>query len=64
MDDLPVVTVVIEPEDLDLGKYVKIGEEHTRTLEMKPGYLYVKTRYAPRMQSKTKRRQLKTGSGW
>ena len=41
MDDLPVVTVVIEPEDLDLGKYVKIGEEHTRTLEMKPGYLYV-----------------------
>ena len=41
MDDLPVVTVIIEPENLDLDKYVKIGEEHTRTLEMKPGYLYV-----------------------
>ena len=47
MDDLPVVTVVIEPEDLDLGKYVKIGEEHTRTLEMKPGYLYVKDTVRP-----------------
>ena len=42
MDNLPVVTVVIEPENVDLSRYVKIGEEHTRTLEMKPGYLYVK----------------------
>ena len=41
MDNLPVVTVVIEPENVDLSRYVKIGEEHTRTLEMKPGYLYV-----------------------
>lgn len=47
MDDLPVVTVVIEPEDLDPGKYVKIGEEHTGTLEMKPGYLYVKDTVRP-----------------
>ena len=47
MDDLPVVTVIIEPENLDLDKYVKIGEEHTRTLEMKPGYLYVKDTVRP-----------------
>ena len=31
MDNLPVVTVVIEPENVDLSRYVKIGEEHTRT---------------------------------
>lgn len=37
MDDLPVVTVIIEPEGLDPDKYVKIDEEHTRMLEMKPG---------------------------
>ena len=47
MDDLPVVTVVIEPEGLDPDKYVKIDEEHTRTLEMKPGYLYVKDTVRP-----------------
>ena len=28
MDDLPVVTVIIEPENLDLDKYVKIGRAH------------------------------------
>ena len=33
MNNLPVVTVVIEPENVDLSRYVKIGEEHTRTLE-------------------------------
>lgn len=47
MDDLPVVTVIIEPEGLDPEKYVKIDEEHTRTLEMKPGYLYVKDTVRP-----------------
>lgn len=47
MDDLPVITVVIEPEGLDPDKYVKIDEEHTRTLEMKPGYLYVKDTVRP-----------------
>lgn len=47
MDNLPVVTVVIEPENVDLSRYVKIGEEHTRTLEMKPGYLYVKDTVRP-----------------
>lgn len=43
----PIVTVVIEPENVDLSRYVKIGEEHTRTLEMKPGYLYVKDTVRP-----------------
>lgn len=47
MDNLPVITVVIEPENVDLSRYVKIGEEHTRTLEMKPGYLYVKDTVRP-----------------
>lgn len=47
MDDLPVVTVVINPEGIDLDKYVKIGEEHTGTLEMKPGYLYIKDTVRP-----------------
>ncbi|GAB6119717.1 IS66 family transposase [Dysgonomonas termitidis] len=47
MDDLPVVTVIINPEGIDLDDYVKIGEEHTRTLEMKPGYLYVKDTVRP-----------------
>ena len=47
MDNLPVITVVIEPENVDLSRYLKIGEEHTRTLEMKPGYLYVKDTVRP-----------------
>lgn len=53
MDDLPVVTVIINPEGFDLDNYVKIGEEHTRTLEMKPGYLYVKDTVAPPTRSGT-----------
>lgn len=47
MNDLPVATVVINPENIDLDRYVKIGEEHTRTLEMNPGYLYVKDTVRP-----------------
>ena len=47
MDNLPVVTVVIESENVDLSRYVKIVEGHTRTLEMKPGYLYVKDTVRP-----------------
>lgn len=61
MDDLPVVTVVIEPEDLDLGKYVKIGEEHTRTLEMKPGYLYVKDTVRPTYAIKDETEAIENG---
>jgi hypothetical protein len=33
--------VVIEPENLDRNRYVRIGGEHTRTLEFEPGKLYV-----------------------
>lgn len=47
MDDLPVVTIVINPGNIDLDRYVKIGEEHTRTLEIKPGYLFVKDTVRP-----------------
>ena len=46
-EQITVPTVVIEPENVDLSRYVKIGEEHTRTLEMKPGYLYVKDTVRP-----------------
>ena len=62
MDDLPVVTVVIELEDLDLGKYVKIGEEHTRTLEMKPGYLYVKDTVRPTYATKDGTEAIENGN--
>lgn len=41
LEGLPVVEVVIEPQDLDLTKYKRIGEERTRTLEFEPGKLYV-----------------------
>lgn len=47
MDDPPVVTVVINPENINPDRYVKIGEEHTRPLEMKPSYLYVKDTVRP-----------------
>lgn len=60
MDNLPVVTVVIEPENVDLSRYVKIGEEHTRTLEMKPGYLYVKDTVRPTYALKMKWKPLIT----
>ena len=61
MDDLPVVTVIIEPENLDLDKYVKIGEEHTRTLEMKPGYLYVKDTVRPTYAIKDETEAIENG---
>lgn len=44
MEGLPVLEVVIEPENLDKNRYVRIGEEHTRTLEFEPGKLYVMDR--------------------
>ena len=40
--------VVIEPQDLDLTKYKRIGEERTRTLEFEPGKLYVKEIIRPK----------------
>jgi len=54
MDGLPVVEVIIEPENLDTSRYMRIGEEHTRTLEYEPGKLYVKDRIRPKYALKDK----------
>jgi len=48
LEDLPVVEVVVEPEELDRDKYKRIGEERTRTLEFEPGKLYVKELVRPK----------------
>ena len=48
LEDLPVVEVVLEPEELDKDKYKRIGEERTRTLEFEPGKLYVKELVRPK----------------
>jgi hypothetical protein len=33
LENLPVVEIVLEPEGIDHEKYIRIGEEHTKTLE-------------------------------
>jgi len=48
LEGLPVVEVIIEPQDIDLTKYKRIGEERTRTLEFEPGKLYVKEIVRPK----------------
>ena len=48
LEDLPVVEVVLEPEELDRDNYKRIGEERTRTLEFEPGKLYVKELVRPK----------------
>jgi len=48
LENLPVIEVVIEPEDVDTEKYKRIGEERTRTLEFEPGRLYVKEIVRPK----------------
>jgi len=48
LEDLPVIEVVIEPENVDFEKYKRIGEERTRTLEFEPGRLYVKEIVRPK----------------
>ena len=48
LENLPVVEVIIEPEDVDFTKYKRIGEERTRTLEFEPGRLYVKEIVRPK----------------
>jgi Transposase and inactivated derivatives len=48
LEGLPVIEVVIEPEDVDRDKYKCIGEERTRTLEFEPGKLYVKEIVRPK----------------
>lgn len=40
-ENLPVLeTIIHEPEDIDLGRYRRIGEEITYVVEHKPGKLY------------------------
>lgn len=39
--------MVIEPDQVDLDHYRRIGEERTRTLEFEPGRLYVKETVRP-----------------
>lgn len=46
--DLPVIEVILEPEKVDLNLYKRIGEERTRTLEFKPGELYIKEIIRPK----------------
>lgn len=49
MEDLPVLeTEIIEPEDIDLSMYKKIGEEVTRIVKHKPGRLYIKEIIRPK----------------
>jgi transposase len=48
LENLPVIEIVIEPEDVDPEKYKRIGEERTRTLEFEPGRLYVKEIVRPK----------------
>lgn len=48
LEGLPVVEVIVEPADVDLNRYRRIGEERTRTLEFEPGKLYVKETVRPK----------------
>lgn len=49
LENLPVLEKeVIEPKDIDLRKYKKIGEEVTRILKFQPGKLYVKEIVRPK----------------
>ncbi len=48
LEGLPVVEVVVEPDRVDLEKYIRIEEEHTRTSEFEPGRLYVKDIIRPK----------------
>ena len=49
IEDLPVLErEVIEPEDIDLSIYKKMGEEVTRIVKHQPGMLYVKEIVRPK----------------
>lgn len=42
MENLPVLkTTILEPKDIDLSLYKKMGEEVTRVVEHEPGKLYI-----------------------
>ncbi len=49
LEGLPVLeTEIIEPKDIDLSKYRKIGEEITQIIEHKPGQLYIRQIIRPK----------------
>lgn len=49
VEDLPVLeTEIIEPTDVDLSLYRRIGEEVTKIVKHKPGMLYVKEIIRPK----------------
>ena len=49
VEDLPVLeTEIIEPTDVDLSLYRRIGEEITKIVKHKPGMLYVKEIIRPK----------------
>lgn len=49
LEDLPVLeTICLEPEDVDLSRYRRIGEEVTRVVEHRPGQLYIKEIIRPK----------------
>lgn len=50
LEGLPVVEVIVEPGNVDLNRYRRIGEERTRTLEFEPGKS--KRLYVPNTDSK------------
>ena len=49
MENLPVLErEVIEPDDIDLSVYKKMGEEVTRIVKLQPGKLYIKEIVRPK----------------
>ena len=52
LEGLPVVEVIVEPDNVDLNRYRRIGEERTRTLEFEPGSYMSKRQYVPNTDSK------------
>ncbi len=63
-ENLPVLeTEVIEPDDVDLNIYRKIGEEVTRIVKHQPGKLYVKEIIRPKYGLKSSVEPVETGKG-
>ncbi len=63
-ENLPVLeTEVIEPEDIDLERYRRIGEEVTRIVKHQPGKLYVKEIIRPKYGLKSSVEPVETGKG-
>ena len=62
MEDLPVLErEVIEPKDIDLSMYRKIGEEVTRIVKHEPGKLYIKEIVRPKYGLKDSTEVLEKG---